>query len=93
MSNHNRPGKRVYELGSLDVKGHQGLSGSFPAAAKVLGPMVVPSSHTSLEPPILVLQWPLRVLLRPVETAKNESDEGDETVVQVPTRRGSEIHP
>ena len=75
------------------MKGDQDLNGLFPAVSKVPESIVVLSSHPPLEPTILVLERPIFPLLWLVETAKNESDEGDVVVDQALTRRGSESHP
>lgn len=94
MWDRNRPGKKVHELGSLEVKGHQDLEGLFPAASRVLESLAVLSSDPPLGPSVLVSQRPIRVLLQPVGTAKNEPDKGDVVVVdRAPTRRDSESHP
>lgn len=76
------------------MKGHQNLNDLFPAASKVLESLAVLSSDPPVEPFVLVLQWPIRVLLQPIEMAKNEPDKGDVVVVdRALTRRDLESHP
>lgn len=78
----------------MEVKWHQDLNGPFPAAPKVLESPAVLSSDPPFGQSVLALQWPILILLRPVETAKNEPDEGDVVVVdQTLTRRDSERYP
>lgn len=75
------------------MKGHQDTNDSFLTGSKVLESLAGLSSQPPLEPPILVLRWPIHVLLQPVETTKDEFYERDVVADQVLTRRGSEGHP
>lgn len=74
------------------MEGHLDVNGSFLVALNFLESLAVLSSRPPFEPLVWDSELSARVLLQPVETTKNSSDEGGAVANGTLARRGSESH-